>query len=92
MAATIGNLPNYIHKIHMGELLAKKNYDYADVLLQPRPLFPQDIRNCTQVPRRLERSVRTAKTRRGDNWKNAAQPRWPAAPAMTASTSRPARA
>ena len=29
---TIGNFPNYIHKIHTGKLLAHENYDYADVL------------------------------------------------------------
>jgi hypothetical protein len=27
----IGNLPNEIHKIHGGGVLAYKNYDYADV-------------------------------------------------------------
>ena len=36
-----------IHKIHMGELLVKKNYNYGGVMLN-ETLFPQDIRNCTK--------------------------------------------
>jgi OmcA/MtrC family decaheme c-type cytochrome len=63
----LGNLPNHIHHIHMGKLLAKKNYNYAGVLYN-ETLFPQDIRNCTKCHDGSDTS--TAKTAQGDNWKN----------------------
>lgn len=63
----VGNLPNHIHKTHMGKLLAKKNYDYAGVTYN-EVLFPQDIRNCTKCHDGSNAS--TAKTAQGDNWKN----------------------
>jgi OmcA/MtrC family decaheme c-type cytochrome len=43
----IGNLPNEIHKIHGGGVLAYKKYNYADVEFN-EVLYPQDIRNCTK--------------------------------------------
>ena len=43
----IGNLPNEIHQIHGGGVLAYKNYDYADVMFN-EVLYPQDIRNCNK--------------------------------------------
>lgn len=62
----VGNYPNYIHKIHGGKLLAKKNYNYAGVL--PAEVgYPQDIRNCTKCHDGSDTS--TAKTAQGDNWK-----------------------
>jgi OmcA/MtrC family decaheme c-type cytochrome len=64
---TVGNLPNHIHKIHAGPLLAKKEYDYAGVKYN-ETLFPQDIRNCTKCHDGSATS--TAKTAQGDNWKN----------------------
>ncbi|HEX3139075.1 MAG TPA: OmcA/MtrC family decaheme c-type cytochrome, partial [Rhizobacter sp.] len=63
-----GNMPNNIHKIHMGSVLQKKKYDYAGVLYN-KTLFPQDIRNCTKCHDASDTS--TAKTAQGDNWKNA---------------------
>ncbi len=63
----IGNLPNHIHHIHMGKLLAKKNYNYGGVKYN-ETLFPQDIRNCTKCHDGADTS--TAKTAQGDNWKN----------------------
>ena len=63
----VGNLPNHIHKIHMGEFLAKKNYNYGGVLYN-ETRFPQDIRNCTKCHDGSDTS--TAKTAQGDNWKN----------------------
>ena len=66
-AAAVGNLPNHIHKIHMGEHLAKKNYNYG-VLLYNETLFPQDLRNCTKCHDGSATS--TAQTTQGDNWKN----------------------
>ena len=64
----IGNLPNHIHQIHMGEFLAKKNYNYGGVLYN-EVLFPQDLRNCTKCHDGSATS--TAQTAQGDNWKNA---------------------
>lgn len=64
----IGNMPNNVHKIHMGTFLAKKNYDYADVLYN-EVKFPQDLRNCTKCHDGSATS--TAQTAQGDNWKNA---------------------
>jgi OmcA/MtrC family decaheme c-type cytochrome len=64
----VGNLPNHIHKIHMGEFLAKKNYNYAGVLYN-ETRYPQDLRNCTKC--HDGSSTSTAQTAQGDNWKNA---------------------
>jgi OmcA/MtrC family decaheme c-type cytochrome len=65
---TIGNLPNFIHKIHMGPLLVHKNYDYADALFE-KTTFPQDVRNCTSCHDASSKSTRTTKTKNGDAWK-----------------------
>ena len=43
----IGNLPNEIHKIHGGGVLAYKKYNYADVEFNEVE-YPQDIRNCNK--------------------------------------------
>ena len=43
----VGNLPNLIHKTHMGEVLPKKNYNFGGVQFN-EVLYPQDIRNCTK--------------------------------------------
>jgi len=64
----VGNLPNHIHKTHMGAFLAKKNYNYGG-LLYNETLFPQDLRNCTKCHDGSATS--TAQTAQGDNWKNA---------------------
>lgn len=63
----LGNMPNNIHKIHLGKFLAKKGYDYAGVKYNEVG-FPQDIRNCTKCHDGSDSS--TAKTAQGDNWKN----------------------
>lgn len=60
----LGNLPNYIHKLHLGELLVNQNYNYAGVLAN-ETRYPQDIRNCTAC-----HEASTA-TPQGDNWKTA---------------------
>jgi len=65
---TIGNFPNYIHKIHTGKLLAHEKYDYADVL-PAETTYPQDIRNCTSCHDGSSTASRTTKTKDGDNWK-----------------------
>ena len=65
---TIGNLPNFVHKIHAGGLLANKNYDYAGV--KPAEVtYPQDLRNCQKCHDGSATS--TAKTAQGNNWKEA---------------------
>lgn len=63
----VGNLPNHIHKIHMGTYLVKQNYNYGGVLYN-EVMFPQDLRNCTKCHDGSDTS--TAKTAQGDNWKN----------------------
>jgi OmcA/MtrC family decaheme c-type cytochrome len=65
---TIGNLPNFIHKIHAGGLLANKKYDYAGVLPE-HVTYPQDLRNCQKCHDGSATS--TAKTPQGNNWKEA---------------------
>jgi OmcA/MtrC family decaheme c-type cytochrome len=62
----VGDMPNHIHKTHMGKLLAKQNYNYANVLYNEIG-FPQDLRNCTKCHDGSATS--TAKTAQGDNWK-----------------------
>ncbi len=62
---TIGDLPNFIHKIHAGPLLAHKNYDYAGVGFN-EVTYPQDLRNCTKCHDGSDTS--TAKTLQGNNW------------------------
>ena len=63
----MGNLPNFIHKIHNGHFQAKSNYNYAGVV-PDHVGYPQDIRNCTKCHDGGDTS--TAKTAQGDNWKN----------------------
>jgi len=66
---TIGNLPNFIHKVHASKLLAHENYDYAGVKLN-EPTYPQDIRNCTSChDGSVTNTARITKTKDGDNWK-----------------------
>jgi OmcA/MtrC family decaheme c-type cytochrome len=68
----VGNLPNHIHKTHMGKHLAKKNYNYGG-LLYNEVAFPQDVRNCTKCHDGsgfgTPQAVANA-TKQGDNWKN----------------------
>ena len=64
----IGNLPNFVHKVHASHLLAHQNYDYAGVALN-HPTYPQDLRNCTKCHDGSDTS--TDKTPQGNNWKTA---------------------
>ena len=66
----VGNLPNMVHKIHMGEGLVKQGYHYNndDLGLFNEVKFPQDIRNCTKCHDGSANA--THKTADGDNWKN----------------------
>ena len=62
----VGNLPNHIHKTHMGDLLTKKSYNYGG-LVYNEVRFPQAITNCTKCHDASDTS--TAKTANGNNWK-----------------------
>ncbi|MBI4290523.1 MAG: OmcA/MtrC family decaheme c-type cytochrome, partial [Betaproteobacteria bacterium] len=59
----VGNFPNYIHKIHMGEHLTKTGYNYANVHFN-HITYPQPITNCTKC------HTKSAATPQGDNWMN----------------------
>ena len=61
----VGNLPNHIHKIHAGKLLAKNAYNYANVVYDEHG-YPQDIRNC----QKCHSGSGPTPTLQGDNWKN----------------------
>jgi OmcA/MtrC family decaheme c-type cytochrome len=62
---SVYNLPNWIHKIHMGEYLTKGNYQSNIYVNEVK--FPQDVRNCTKCHDGSDSS--TAKTAQGNNWK-----------------------
>jgi OmcA/MtrC family decaheme c-type cytochrome len=75
----LGNLPNLLHKIHMGEELTKQGYNYhpnatTGVGVKFNTMkFPQDPRNCTKchsgaAPTDPNQAVQT---KDGDNWKSA---------------------
>ena len=59
----VGNLPNEIHHIHAGPLLALKNYNYGGVNFN-EVLHPQDLRNCDKCHNSANTSTPDAK-----NWK-----------------------
>ena len=59
----VGEFPNLVHKIHMGEELAKDGYNFGGVLFN-EVTYPQDQRNCTKC------HTASAATPQGDNWKN----------------------
>ena len=63
---TVGNMPVLIHKLHLGELLANRTYNFAGVLLN-ETLYPQDVRNCTKC--HDGSPTATHQTPQGDNWK-----------------------
>ena len=62
---SVGNLPNLIHKTHLGGLLVNQNYNFGGVLLNETK-YPQDIRNCTKCHDGSDTS--TNKTAQGNNW------------------------
>jgi OmcA/MtrC family decaheme c-type cytochrome len=64
----LGNLPNLIHKKHMGPLLVNQKYSYAGVALN-ETTYPQDIRNCTSCHDGSSTVSRTTKSKDGDNWR-----------------------
>ena len=66
----VGNLPNMIHKLHMGEDLIKQGYNFNNdgLGLFNERRFPQEQRNCIKC----HDGTAGAKnqTADGDNWKN----------------------
>jgi OmcA/MtrC family decaheme c-type cytochrome len=66
---SVGNLPNLIHKTHLGAILAKKSYNFANVLFNEVG-YPQDIRNCTKCHDGTSGASGSVKTAQGDNWKS----------------------
>ena len=88
---TVGNFPNYIHKIHMGPAPGPR-----EVRLRRRPARAHDVSRRTSATARRAMTAR-ARPRARPRPRTAttgrpSRARWPAAPAMTASTSRPAPA
>jgi OmcA/MtrC family decaheme c-type cytochrome len=63
---TVGDMPAFIHKMHMGKELVKKNYNFANIPLN-EVTYPQPITNCVKCHDGSATS--TAKTANGDNWK-----------------------
>ncbi|MEI8162618.1 MAG: OmcA/MtrC family decaheme c-type cytochrome [Betaproteobacteria bacterium] len=71
----VGNYPNMIHKVHMGDELLKQGYNFnanGGAMLFNANGFPQDRRNCTKchngdTPTSPLQAVQTAN---GNNWKN----------------------
>ena len=67
----VGNYPNLIHHVHMGEDLVKQGYHFnnADGGLFNDVRFPQDQRNCTKCHDGASTDAKKI-TANGDNWKN----------------------
>ena len=59
----VGNFPNMVHKIHMGDELHMTGYDFAGVAFN-HILYPQPRTNCVKC------HTNSAATPQGDNWKN----------------------
>jgi OmcA/MtrC family decaheme c-type cytochrome len=63
----VGNIPNFIHKLHRGAELGKTGYNYGGILFN-EVTYPQTITNCVKCH---DGSATAAnKTAQGDNWKN----------------------
>jgi OmcA/MtrC family decaheme c-type cytochrome len=60
---SLGDMPNMIHKTHLGGILAKNNYNYAGVLFDQGG-YSQDIRNCQKC-----HDGANPATPQGNNWK-----------------------
>ncbi len=60
----LGNFPNHIHHIHMGDNLVKQNYNYN--FAYNSVLYPQDLRNCTKC--HDGSATATNPTAQGNNW------------------------
>lgn len=67
----VGNYPNMIHHIHMGEELVKQGYNFNNAAEGQfnDVKFPQDQRNCTKCHDGASTDAKKI-TANGDNWKN----------------------
>jgi OmcA/MtrC family decaheme c-type cytochrome len=66
----VGNYPNLVHKMHMGENLVKQGYFFNNASEGEfnAKALPQEPRNCTKC--HDGSATATHKTANGDNWKN----------------------
>lgn len=62
-----GEFVTMIHKIHMGSLLTKKGYNYADVLFN-NVIYPKGVDNCRQC-HKGDTPAQLALAPQGNNWK-----------------------
>jgi OmcA/MtrC family decaheme c-type cytochrome len=62
----VGDMPNFVHKIHLGHYLTKTGYNYAGVNFN-HITYPQPITNCTKCHNGTDGAAN--KTAQGDNWK-----------------------
>jgi len=60
---SLGDMPNMVHKTHLGSILAKNGYNYAGVLFDQGG-YSQDIRNCQKC-----HDGSNPATPQGNNWK-----------------------
>jgi OmcA/MtrC family decaheme c-type cytochrome len=58
-----GDLPSFIHRLHMGEELTKTGYNYGGIQFN-HVRYPQDPRNCATC------HTKSDATPQGDNWKS----------------------
>jgi OmcA/MtrC family decaheme c-type cytochrome len=63
----VGNLPNMIHKTHLGHKLVKQAYNYGGVEFN-HVGYSQDIRNCTKCHDGTSGASGSVQTPQGDNW------------------------
>jgi len=63
----VGDMPAFIHRLHMGKELIKTGYNYANVPFN-EVTYPQPITNCVKCHDGSATAVN--KTAQGDNWKN----------------------
>jgi len=69
MGRAVGNLPNLIHKVHLGPLLVNQNYAYAGTVMFNQTTYPQDNRNCTSCHTGTASSSLLTTSKDGDAWK-----------------------
>ena len=66
---TIGNFPNYIHKIHMGPLLVHAEATTTPASSPSTPRIRRTSATARRATTRSSKSARSTKTKDGDNWK-----------------------
>jgi OmcA/MtrC family decaheme c-type cytochrome len=73
----VGNFPNFIHKLHMGDKLVKTGYNFnanGGAMLFNTVGLPKSPANCASChdgsATKSDGSVNVSKTANGDNWKS----------------------